>query len=70
MLALRPQVLLLDEPTANLDAANRQRTEAVILDYLERRDALALWVTHDPEQGRRIGMRRLRIEGSNLVEEA
>jgi ABC-type iron transport system FetAB ATPase subunit len=70
LLALQPRALLLDEPTANLDAASRQRTEAVILDYLERNDALALWVTHDPEQGRRIGVRRLRIEGAGLVEEA
>ena len=70
LLALQPRALLLDEPTANLDAANRQRTEEVILDYLKRNDALALWVTHDPEQGRRIGMQRLRIEGADLVEEA
>lgn len=69
LLALKPRVLLLDEPTANLDAANRQRVEAVIRDYLEHNAALALWVTHDPEQGRRIGVRHLRIEGATLVEE-
>ena len=70
LLALQPRALLLDEPTANLDAASRKRTEAVILDYLERNDALALWVTHDPEQERRIGKQRLRIDGARLVEEA
>ncbi len=69
LLALKPQVLLLDEPTANLDTANRQRAEAVIFDYLEHNAAMALWVTHDPEQGRRIGARHLRIQGTALVEE-
>jgi len=69
LLALEPRVLLLDEPTANLDAANRQRTEAVIFDYLARSGALALWVTHDPEQGRRIGTRHLRIDGGSLLED-
>ena len=69
LLALKPRVLLLDEPTATLDRANRQRVEAVIFDYLERNAALALWVTHDPEQGRRIGARHLRIQGATLVEE-
>lgn len=69
LLTLKPRVLLLDEPTANLDTVNRQRAEAVIFDYLERNAALALWVTHDPEQGRRIGARHLRIQGATLVEE-
>ena len=69
LLAIKPRVLLVDEPTANLDTVNRLRTEAVIFDYLERNAALALWVTHDPEQGRRVGVRHLRIEGATLVEE-
>ncbi len=52
-----PRVLLLDEPTANLDASSRDRVEALVQDYLVRADALALWVSHDPAQRDRVGTR-------------
>jgi ABC-type iron transport system FetAB ATPase subunit len=58
---------LLDEPTANLDAANAQRVE----DWLagRRRDGLGmLWVTHDEAQIRRVADRRYIIRGSRLEE--
>lgn len=56
----KPNVLLLDEPTAALDAEARQRVEALILDYVAD-GATALVVTHDPAQARRLGQRHLRI---------
>jgi ABC-type iron transport system FetAB ATPase subunit len=65
----RPEVLLLDEPTANLDAASRERVEGVVLDFLEREGALALWVTHDPAQQGRVGTRHFRIAGGSVEEE-
>jgi ABC-type iron transport system FetAB ATPase subunit len=70
LLVLEPQALLLDEPTANLDPENRQRVEALIADFARRTGALVLWVTHDPEQRRRVGSRHFRIDGSTLVEES
>src|SRR3954447_6868640 len=52
-LIIRPKVLLLDEPTASLDAASVAAVESLIA--AERRVGLAvLWVTHDPSQARRI----------------
>jgi len=77
LLALRPQALLLDEATANLDPPNRDRVETLIQDYRRTAGAPILWVSHDPEQRLRLaqprpdlpGARRLVIQGDRLFEE-
>jgi putative ABC transport system ATP-binding protein len=77
LLALRPQVLLLDEATANLDPSNRDRVEDLIQDYRREQGAAVLWVSHDPDQRRRLtrptpglpAARRLVIQGDRLVVE-
>src|SRR5882724_6829327 len=46
-LAIGPRVLLLDEPTAALDAALVGSVEALIREHIEA-GMSALWVTHDP----------------------
>lgn len=58
LLAGYPKVLLLDEPTANLDKANTNRVEELILTYLREQGASALWVSHDPEQRHRMATHR------------
>ena len=58
MLANRPRVLLLDEPTANLDAENTQRVETLIADYLKENNAVAIWVSHDHAQLKRVASQR------------
>lgn len=51
--ARRPRVLLLDEPTANLDSATTEAVERVVA--ARRADGTSLvWVTHDPEQAKRL----------------
>jgi len=57
-----PQVLLLDEPTANLDADNTKRVERLVLDYLRAQRSAAVWVSHDAEQTRRVGNTILRFD--------
>ena len=54
LLANRPEALLLDEATANLDPTNRERAEGLILDYAKRHRAPVLWVSHDPAQRARL----------------
>jgi putative ABC transport system ATP-binding protein len=63
-----PGVLLLDEPTANLDTENRERVERLIADYQQRQGALALWVTHDPEQRLRVAARQFEIRDGGIRE--
>lgn len=70
LLANGPEALLLDEATANLDPVNRDRVEALVQDYRRERSAAVLWVSHDPEQRRRLGGRRLVICDGRLESEA
>lgn len=71
LLGNQPQVLLLDEPTANLDLANAERIEALVKSYLQEHQAAALWVSHDAEQLQRLQARTLRIaDGKFLASEA
>jgi ABC-type iron transport system FetAB ATPase subunit len=62
LLANEPKVLLLDEPTANLDARNAERIEALIAGYRREHAAAVIWVSHDPDQIARVADRQLRIE--------
>jgi ABC-type iron transport system FetAB ATPase subunit len=68
LLANEPQVLLLDEPTANLDAVNTRRVEAVIADYRRTRQAAVIWVSHDPAQIERVAERHLQVCDGTLTE--
>jgi ABC-type iron transport system FetAB ATPase subunit len=67
VLGLSPRVLLLDEPTANLDPPNRARAEALVAAYLADHDALALWVTHDPAQCARVASRHFRLADGRVT---
>ncbi|WP_295299794.1 ABC transporter ATP-binding protein [Thiolapillus sp.] len=70
MLSNQPRVLLLDEPTANLDAGNTDIVEQIINDYLRQHQAAAIWVSHDPAQLTRIAdSRAIMDQGRFLPEE-
>lgn len=53
-LAYQPSVLLLDEITANLDAASTLKVEAFLAEYTKTQQAAWLWVTHDESQQQRL----------------
>lgn len=63
----RPRVLLLDEPTANLDVKSIEHVEALICDYIADSRAACLWVTHAGDQIQRIARHRLLLENSSLT---
>jgi putative ABC transport system ATP-binding protein len=67
VLSRRPEVLLLDEPTANLDSDAIRRAEALLADYRSRHATAGIWVSHDPAQARRVAKRVLRLEAGRLV---
>lgn len=61
-LALQPDALLLDEPTANLDNQSKERVETLISHYRTTHHIPVLWVTHDPEQIQRIADQHWHLE--------
>jgi ABC-type dipeptide/oligopeptide/nickel transport system ATPase subunit len=64
----RPRFLLLDEPTANLDAANADRVEAWLMDRCRQAGAGLLWVSHDLAQLARVADRALQLDSTGLRE--
>ncbi|BCR06460.1 tungstate ABC transporter ATP-binding protein [Desulfuromonas versatilis] len=64
-LALDPRVLLLDEPTSNIDSTHIMRLEQLVPE-LSRRGVTVVMVTHDQEQPRRMGCSILPIQGGVL----
>ena len=67
LLSNRPRVLLLDEPTANLDPDNTRRVEAVITEYRRAHKAAVIWVSHDKAQVERVANRHYEISHGELV---
>ena len=49
-LVVRPRLMLLDEPLANLDAALRHRVRFEIRDVLRRSQVTSIFVTHDQDE--------------------
>lgn len=56
-LVLRPRILLLDEPLANLDAELREEMRALILSIREEFQLTVVLVTHDQEEAALLGDR-------------
>ena len=67
LLAIGPESLLLDEPTASLDADNVARVEAVVQRYCRGKEAPVIWVSHDWEQARRVASRHFELRDGRLV---
>lgn len=67
LLENHPQVLLLDEPTANLDPQSTEAFETFVVDYVQQQAACAIWVSHDPQQLKRTAQRCYRIENGMLA---
>lgn len=51
-LAMKPEILLMDEPTANLDPLNAAKIEELVREL--SRDMTIIIVTHDAEQAKRL----------------
>lgn len=69
-LVTQPDVLLLDEPTANLDPANVAIIEAIIQEENQRSGMTIVLVTHNIFQARRIADRTALLWAGELIEVA
>jgi tungstate transport system ATP-binding protein len=67
-LVLEPEVLLLDEPTSNLDPARVALVEEMIRAYQRRSGSTLVWATHNLFQARRVAQRVALLLDGRLVE--
>jgi putative ABC transport system ATP-binding protein len=65
--AMRPEVLLLDEPTAALDPRMTHEVEKAILRLKEERGFTMMVVTHDVDQASRLGDRTVLLRRGRVV---
>jgi ABC-type glutathione transport system ATPase component len=68
-LSVNPEVLILDEPTASLDAASAASVVAVLLEMQAARGIAVLLITHDEELAAAVADRVLRLQGGRLCSE-
>jgi energy-coupling factor transport system ATP-binding protein len=67
VIAMEPEVLILDEPTAGLDPVGREEILSNIRAYRETRNAAILMVSHSMSDVARITDRLLVMNGSHLA---
>jgi tungstate transport system ATP-binding protein len=67
-LVLQPSVLLLDEPTANLDPANGRLIEQLVREQHEQHETTIILATHNLFQARRLATRVGFVLDGELVE--
>jgi tungstate transport system ATP-binding protein len=67
-LVVEPSVLLLDEPTGNLDPYNVALIERMVRSDIDRRDTTTVVVTHDPFQAKRLANRTALMISGRVVE--
>ncbi len=65
---LEPEVILLDEPTANLDPARVARVEELITAVQRQQKTTVIWATHNIFQARRMAQRVALLLDGRLVE--
>lgn len=67
--AMRPRVLLLDEPFSALDVGVKRELLAEVKEWLERESIPALLVTHHAEEAHELGDRIVMLEKGRVVRE-
>ena len=65
-LSKKPSILILDEPTGNLDQENSLAVQDFLLDYAKENDSLVIYATHDIAFAKRAD-KSLNIKERNIV---
>ncbi len=63
----RPEIVLADEPTGNLDSDTARAVMGLILDHVERHAATLILVTHDEELAETYTDRVIRLKDGRLI---
>lgn len=69
LLENKPEALLLDEPTANLDPGNTEKVENLISDLSKIAGCPVIWVSHNINQAERIASRLYLMKDGMLTQE-
>jgi len=67
-LAIRPRILLLDEPFSSLDRRTKKGLQALLRSLVPRIEGPVIYVTHDPAEARTLGDRVLALRDGALHE--
>ena len=67
VIAMEPEVLILDEPTAGLDPSGREEILENIEDYRKKHNATVMMVSHSMDDVARLTDRLLVLNGSHLA---
>ncbi len=67
-LVTRPEVLLLDEPTANLDPVSASKIEEIVWKIIKRDAITVIMATHDMSQGQRLADRVSVLVNGEIVQ--
>jgi len=65
-LAVRPKILLLDEPLTSLDPELKKQLMGDLMDIFNKLDTTVIYVTHDPEEAESMVDRIVRIEEGSI----
>ncbi len=68
LLQNRPKVLLLDEPTSSMDPDTVKCVESFLFEVRQQQHVAILWISHDPQQIKRVADKHLRIENGKIIE--
>ncbi|HNT29865.1 MAG TPA: ABC transporter ATP-binding protein [bacterium] len=65
-LALSPRLLLLDEPMSSLDVDTKTHLLRELRTFIQQTNLPAMYITHDPEEAKRISDRVARLQDGRL----
>jgi molybdopterin-binding protein len=68
-LAVRPSLLLLDEPLAALDVTTRRQIRRELRRYLDAHDCIRILVTHEPIDALALADRVIVLEGGQMIQD-
>ncbi|MDA8919094.1 ABC transporter ATP-binding protein [Candidatus Pelagibacter sp.] len=65
-IAMKPKLILADEPTGNLDSENSQMIADILFRYIKEEDSSLIMVTHDPKLANK-AKRKIKIQDGKIV---